>query len=263
MTNLPASNAFNLIDELNELDASDRVDELKLQRILNEAEKLNELEDRYMITGICHCIKGDVARAFSNLDAAYDTNPEEYIFDAYLKTAIRLNVENKAYKKASLATKTVFSASVALFAVRVLINCNDFSGARDAIELYEKAYANQGDIMERLSENTDFDKDVIKEIGQLDFDFKYLSLITRNIMDYALDAFNIALTDKDVEIIPDDITVISSKLGFTGASQSQIKKLDDFAIEQLIEYETSTDTRKFVFHLTNQSDTEQTDTLAS
>jgi len=82
-------------------------------------------------------------------------------------------------------------------------------------------------------------------------------------MDYALDAFNIALTDKDVEIIPDDITVISSKLGFTGASQSQIKKLDDFAIEQLIEYETSTDTRKFVFHLTNQSDTEQTDTLAS
>lgn len=263
MTNLPASKAFNLIDELNELGSSDRVDELKLQRILNEAEQLNELEDRYMITGICHCIKGDVARAFSNLDAAYATNPEEYIFDAYLKTAIRLNVENKAYKKASLAVKTVFSASVALYAIRVLINCNDFSGAKGAIEMFEKAYANQSDVLALLNENASFDKDVVKEIAQLDFDFKYLSLITRNIMDYAFDAFGIALTDKDVEVIPDDIMVISSKLGFTGASQSQIRKLDDFAIEQLIEYETSTDTRKFVFHLTNQSDTEQTDTLAS
>lgn len=262
MSKLPASNAYSLIDELNELGANDQIDELKLRKILNAAEKLNELEDRYLITGICYCLKGDAKKALSNLDAAYLTNPEEYIFDAYLKTSIKLNLENKAYRKALTAADMAVSATVAQYAIRVLVNCNDFSGAKDAIEMYEKAYANQDEMLEKLNENAYFDKEVIKDIAGLDFDFKYLSLITRNIMDYAFEKFDIALTDKTVEVIPDDVSVISSILGFSGASHEEIRELDDFAIEQLIEYETSTDTRKFVFHLTSQSDTEQANTLA-
>jgi hypothetical protein len=92
MSLLLASNAFKLIDELNELSSMTMVDEFRLQRVYSDAQKLNELEDRYMITGIYYCLKNNPQLAFENLDAACKISQEFDVIDAYIKTSLKICV---------------------------------------------------------------------------------------------------------------------------------------------------------------------------
>jgi tetratricopeptide (TPR) repeat protein len=262
MSKVPASKVYGLIDELNAISNEDSIDELKLRRIFNQAQELNELEDRYMITGIYYCLMGNAAEAFLNLDTAFRIDSKG-VFDAYIKTALRLNLENKAYKKALCLTESPCSASISLYGIRVLINCGDFLSAKKAIEIYERAYSNQDEIITSLLTNPHFKVDAIKELANMDFDYKYLSLITRNLMDYAFNSFDLVVTDKTVEIVNDDVTVISNTLNFANATEDQLESLNDYVLEQLIEYESSTETHRFVFHLLDKCQSSQKEYMVS
>jgi hypothetical protein len=263
MSLLLASNAFKLIDELNELSSMTMVDEFRLQRVYSDAQKLNELEDRYMITGIYYCLKNNPQLAFENLDAACKISQEFDVIDAYIKTSLKMNLEQKAYKKALLAVDHVFPIETAVGAIRVLCTCSDFKSASEVIERCSKAYSNQPDKIELLENNLHFDTDAIMKLANLDFDYASLSSITRSIMNYAFETLNCAMTEKSLEYIKDDNDVISSTMIFEGASKKTINAIDEFAINQLIDMEEHTNTLKYVFHIRSSIDFSHREQLSS
>ena len=263
MSRVPATKTVELVSELNVLSGMDPIDEFRLHRVYAEAQKLPSHADKHMISGICFCLKNDPRQAFENLDSALRLSREINVINAYFKASLRMNLEQKAYLLATEASQIVFPPETAVNAIRVMVNCGDFKGASEALDLHLQAYSNQPEKIEFIEQHSAVSVDTVRALSRLDFDYPSLAVITRKIMEFAYESCGYPLTDKVVEFVEDDVDVISNHMFFAGAPKETLKKIDEFIMDQLISMEPYTNTLKYVFHVSSDIKQMESGRLAS
>jgi len=246
---VPASKANSLINELNSLSSVEPINELQLQKVVVEARKLKDTVERHMILGVVSCLKDDPVSWFENFNDALAVSRNESLLDAFFKSAIKLNVENKAYEYALTSTTAVFEFSTAIYAIRILLAVGDFSSAKLACDLLLKAYANQPECFNRLEDNEYFKMDAIKGFADAGVDYAAMSEITRQVMDYAFAKYGARVVNKTVELIQDDSVIASNSIFFDNIDSEALKDLDNYVLDMIISKESESNVQGFVFHL--------------